>query len=359
MMKSFFYRFRLRSFFQAGPEGLRLVPITGLCILLVVFLFLALSSGAYDIGVREIMAVLAGHIPGVDAGPADRLQDTIIWKIRLPRVLLAATVGAALAFSGAVFQGCFRNPLVDPYILGISSGAAFGAALGIVMPAFPLSVQALAFGFAFAAVAAAWGLSRHNGQTPVIMLILAGIIIGSVFSAFVGILKYLAEDAALREIVFWLMGGFYYAGWRDVALVAPVVAVIFVLVLAFSWQLNILSMGDTEARSLGVAPEPFKLFFIVSATLATAVAVSAVGIIPWVGLMMPHAARLMIGPDNRFLIPMAALLGALYLVFCDTLARILVSAEIPIGIITSLAGAPYLFYLLRSKGVVQPGGSHA
>jgi iron complex transport system permease protein len=265
-------------------------------------------------------------------------------------------VGIALAISGAVFQGCFRNPLVEPYILGISSGAAFGAALGIVVPGFFLSGQILAFIFAFSAVAIAYSLARTRGETPVIMLILAGIIIGSVFSAFVGILKYVAEDSALREIVFWLMGGFYYAGWNDIVLITPIMVICFSIIWVHSWKLNILSIGDDEAKAMGVNPETYKLLFILFATLSTAVAVSSVGIIAWVGLMMPHAARMIIGPDHRFLIPTASIFGAIYLIVCDTIARTLVNAEIPIGIITSIIGAPYLFYLLRSRGASAFGG---
>jgi iron complex transport system permease protein len=328
-------------------------------VVLMLLSLVALSIGHFHVSFQDILSVIMGHCSGGEAATENRLAETIIWKIRLPRILLAINVGAALSISGTVFQGCFKNPLVDPYILGISSGAAFGAALGIVVPDFPFSIQALAFIFAFAAAAAAWGLARKRGQTPVIMLILAGVVIGSLFSAFVGILKYLAEDTALREIVFWLMGGFYYAGWQDVALLTPVTALCFALVLLFSWQLNILSMGDAEAKSLGVPPEAFKLVFILTATLATAVAVSSVGIIAWVGLMMPHAARMLIGPDNRYLIPMAAIIGAIYLITCDTIARTLVSVEIPIGIITSILGAPYLLYLLRSRGGAVFGGGNA
>ena len=326
-------------------------------ILLVAVAVVALSRGTYFIGIPDIFSVILAHLsPSGDIESLNRLQNTVIWKIRLPRIILAVNVGIALAVSGAVFQGCFRNPLVEPYILGISSGAAFGAALGIVIPGFFLSVQALAFIFAFSAVAIAYSLSRTRGETPVIMLILAGIIIGSVFSAFVGILKYVAEDTALREIVFWLMGGFYYAGWNDVVLITPIMAVCFTVIWLHSWKLNILSMGDSEARALGVNPEAYKLLFILLATLSTAVAVSSVGIIAWVGLMMPHAARMIMGPDHRFLIPVAAIFGAIYLIVCDTLARTLVNAEIPIGIITSIIGAPYLFYLLRSRGAGAFGG---
>ncbi|WP_300673355.1 iron ABC transporter permease [Desulfoluna sp.] len=332
-------------------------------ILLLSFLLLvgvalaAMTCGAYQLDVSDILHVIRFHCDPFFTLPAvDRLHNTIVWKIRLPRILLAINTGIALSLSGAVFQGCFRNPLVEPYILGISSGAAFGAALGIVLPGFFLSVQSLAFLFALAAVTIAYFLAHTRGETPVILLILSGVIVGSVFSALVGIMKFIAEDSALREIVFWLMGGFYYASWNDVALLTPIILTSFVIIWSQSWKLNILSMGDDEAKTLGVNPELLKFILITLATLSTAVAVSSAGIIAWVGLMMPHAARMILGPDHRYLIPLASILGGIYLICCDTAARTLLDVEIPIGIITSIAGAPYLFFLLRSRGQSAFGG---
>ncbi|MBN2123581.1 MAG: iron ABC transporter permease [Deltaproteobacteria bacterium] len=312
---------------------------------------MSMVLGAYDIRPVDVFRTLATHLtPLGDPGGISKLQATIIWDLRFPRVLLDVTVGIALASAGAAFQGCFRNPLVEPYILGVSSGAAFGAALGILFPRFLLSIQSLAFFFSALAVSAAYALGRVRGQTSVVTLILAGIIIGSVFSSLLGILKYTAHDAALREIVFWLLGGFYYATWRDIYLVSPVVIVCFLVMWVHSWKLNVLSMGDEEARALGVNPERYKVLFILLATLATAISVSSVGVIAWVGIMTPHATRMVVGPDHRYVLPFAAMLGGAYLVICDTLARTLTSAEIPIGILSSLLGAPYLFYLLRTRG---------
>ena len=311
----------------------------------------AIAVGTYDLSLSEVLSILAARRhPPADGMQAGRLPSMIVWEIRLPRILLSATVGVALAAAGAVFQGCFRNPLVEPYILGVSSGSAFGAALGIVLPQFFLSIQLSAFTFGTVAVFAAYGLARVRGETPLVTLILAGVIIGSIGTALVSILKYLSDDTALREIVFWYMGGFYYAGWRDVALIAPPVMAGFLAIWAMGWKLNVLSLGEEEARALGVDPERYKIVLVTLATLITALSVSAVGIIAWVGLMMPHAARLLLGPDHRFLLPMAALTGAVYLILCDTLARILMSTEIPVSIITSITGAPYLNFLLRSKG---------
>jgi len=329
----------------------RKVLLIGLtAVLLVASALLSLLLGAYSLTLGEVFVAL---LPGGDGAA---LPATIIREIRLPRILLAVAVGGALAVAGAVFQGCFRNPLVEPYILGVSSGAAFGAALGIVLPQFFLSIQLSAFLFGALAVFAAYLLARVRGETPLVRLILAGVIIGSLGTALVSILKYLSDDTALREIVFWYMGGFYYAGWRDVAIVGPVVTFGLLLLWSQAWKLNVLSMGEEEARALGVDPERHKLWLVGLATLITALSVSAVGIIAWVGLMMPHAARLLLGPDHRFLLPMAALMGAVYLLGCDTLARTLTDAEIPVSIITSITGAPYLLFLLRSKGSTLFGG---
>jgi iron complex transport system permease protein len=337
-------------------EKSKILIIGTLFLLLIVAAAIALTRGAYNIPFSDVYNTFFTRLnPVGDISNLNNLYNVIIWDIRLPRILLATFVGIALAISGGVFQGCFRNPLVEPYILGVSSGAAFGASLGIVFPSFGLSVQIAAFLFGSLAVFGAYLLARVRGETPIIMLILAGVIIGSIFSALVSILKYLAADTALREIVFWLMGGFYYTNWDDVALIAPVVIVCFLIIWLMSWKLNVLSMGDEEARTLGVNPEGYKAVFIIIATLVTAISVSAVGIIAWVGLMMPHAARMLLGPDHRFMLPAAAMMGGIYLIICDTLARTLTSSEIPIGILASILGAPYLMYLLRNKGRVSFG----
>ena len=310
---------------------------------------LALRAGGYSMDYQDIMTVLLAKLGFGDVSD-QKIHEMIVWNIRLPRLLLACITGMALAASGSVYQSCFRNPLVEPYILGVSAGAAWGTALSIVFPLLIPSVQASAFFFALLAVLASFFLARNRGETPPVTLILSGIIVGSLFSAFLGIMKYIASDVELREITFWMMGGFYYASWSDVRITACVVLPCLLGLTAGAWKLNVLSLGDEEARSLGLHPGFSRTLFIVLATLVSSVCVSAAGIIAWVGLMMPHAARMIIGPDNRWVIPISSLLGALYLILCDTLARTLTSAEIPLGIVTSIAGAPYLLWLLRSKG---------
>jgi iron complex transport system permease protein len=327
-----------------------------LCAALILLAIGVMVLGPYQISVQDAYRVISIHILSGDNSSLNKLFDTVIWEIRLPRILLAILAGIALATSGAVYQGAFRNPLVEPFILGVSAGASLGAALGIVYPKAFLNVQLGSFIFALFAVGLAYIASQTDGKTPIVTLIIAGVIISSLFQAVVSILKYLADDKALRAIVFWTMGGFSYATWNDIKTLAPLILLCFIVLWFLGWKLNVLSMGDEEARTMGVNPDIFKLILIILATFMTAVAVSAVGTIAWVGLLMPHAVRMMMGPDNRFVIPGSAILAGIFLLFCDTLARTLTTAEIPISIITSLLGAPFLFHLLRTKGRYYFGG---
>lgn len=323
---------------------------------LLIFFFYALSAGDFRFGqdyftsVRVIIDIICHKLFGLPLENVSKAAQIVLWDIRLPRIVLTMLSGASLAVAGAVYQACFKNPLVEPYLLGVSSGAAFGAALAIVMPTFFLQGQVSAFFFAILAVLLSYGLATGRGVTSPLHLILSGIVVGAVFTALVSILKYVAEDAELREITFWIMGGFYYAHWDDVFLSFWVTIPSICLLSLFAWRLNILSLGEDEAMSLGVNPHYTRLFFLSLATLIAAVCVSQVGIIAWVGLMIPHACRILLGSDNRYLIGSSALMGALYMLLCDTIARNLTGAEIPIAIISSLLGAPYLIYLLRSKG---------
>jgi iron complex transport system permease protein len=324
--------------------------LVSLGIVLIAVLSVAVMTGNYYIAIPDIIHTITKHLTFGDVSTIPSLHNMVIWDLRVPRILLSLLIGGSLAIAGSAYQSIFRNPLVEPYILGVSSGAAFGAALAIVYPIFGISVQFSAFCFGAIAVIFAYLLARTHGETPIFTLVLAGVIIGSIFTAFVSLLKYLSDDAALREIVFWLMGGFYYATWDDVILLAPISIAGFLVLLAMGWKLNILSMGDEEAQALGVNPEKSKFIVIAIATALTAFSVSLVGIIAWVGLMMPHASRLLLGPDNRYVLPASFMMGGMYVIVSDTLARILTSSEIPVGIITSVLGAPYLCYLLRSRG---------
>lgn len=325
----------------------KIIIILSLFVLLVIVAIVTTSLGSYNVSLKSMLSVIAYKLDLVNS--ADDLSKTIIWEMRIPRILLVIAVGIALSSAGTVYQGTFRNPLVDPFILGVSSGAAFGAAIAIILPRFPLSMQLSAFLFSILGVFGAYTFARVRGQTPLVTLILAGIIINSLFSSLVSVLQYLSNNSELREIVFWLLGGFYYSVWTDVYKILPVVIVGTVLIWLLSWKLNILTLGDEEAQSLGINTERVKITLIILATLITSISVSTVGIIAWVGLMMPHAARLLIGPDHRYLIPASALMGGIFLLICDTMARSLTNAEIPIGILTSILGTPYLVFLIKTK----------
>jgi iron complex transport system permease protein len=217
------------------------------------------------------------------------------------------------------------------------------------LPSIFFSLELSAFTFGLLAVFLAYTLAFERGVTNSVALVLSGVIVGAIFSSLVGIMKYLSEDAQLREITFWMMGGLYHASWDDIAVNGLFGIPCFIIAFALSWKLNLLSLGDEEARSLGVNPQIYKAIFIVIATLLSALSVASVGIIAWIGLMMPHAARMLVGADNRAILPVAGLMGAIYLLLCDTLSRTLSSGEIPVGIIVSLLGAPFLLWILKVR----------
>lgn len=307
-------------------------------------MILAIQFGSYPVRAGELFAVIDAHINGLVY--PDGNTDTIVWGIRLPRVLTAAMIGVALSVSGAVFQGIFRNPLVEPYILGVSSGSAFGAALCIVY--LPMVSKSLAaFLFAVVSMFLAYTLAYTKESVPVVRLILSGMIVSAVFTALLNFLKVLASDSKLREITFWTMGGFYTSEWTGAIRMTVIAGIGLFIACVSGWKLNVLAMGDQEAKTMGLNVGRLKFLLILAATFLTASSVAEAGIISWVGLMVPHAARMLIGPDHRYMIPFSALLGGTFLVICDTLARTLIMGELPVSIITSILGAPYLIFLLR------------
>lgn len=327
---------------------MRVVLTTLLLFILLVFsAFFALISGNLDISVGDVIGVVLYNLFGI--GEVDPASQIVVWNLRFPRILIAILVGISLASAGAIYQSIFRNPLVEPFILGASSGASFGASLAILLPSIFISIELSAFGFALLAVFLAYMLAFQRGVTNSVALVLSGVIVGSIFSSLVGIMKYISEDVQLREITFWMMGGLYHASWHDIAVNALFSLPCFAIALLLAWKLNLLSLGDEEARSLGVNPQIYKGIFIIMATLMSALSVASVGIIAWVGLMMPHAARMLVGADNRAILPIAGLMGAIYLLICDTLARTLSSGEIPVGIIVSIFGAPFLIWILKAR----------
>lgn len=311
---------------------------------------LALGSGRYPLGPGAIVAWLA-HLAGIAPLPPAQaeLLHRVLLEIRLPRVAASLLVGAALSVSGAAFQSVFRNPLVSPDLLGVMAGASAGAAMGMLWPLPWPGVQALAFAGGLAAVALGVGIAQVFGGATVLMLVLGGIVSGAFFTALLSLAKVLADPyQQLPGIVYWLMGNLGQATLAQVALAAGPVAAIATALCVAGRRLDALAMGDDEAYSLGVPAGALRMAVIALATLACALTVSLAGMIGWVGLVVPHAARLLTGPGNGRLLPTAAFLGAALLCACDLLARNTLQADIPIGIVTQLLGIP-LFLLVATR----------
>ena len=310
-------------------------------------MFIALFFGRYNIYFNEVVGSLLPFL-GIKVGTE---AWTLVILHRLPRALAAAAVGAALSASGAAYQGVFHNPLVNPGLLGVSSGAGFGAALAIVVTGGSFLIYPSAFAFGILAVVLSYWIARIYKQTPTIMLILGGTIVSSVFAALVSLMKYMADSATqLPAITFWLMGSLADSSFGQFWALIPMGIGVFTLVLC-SWRINVLSMGDKEARSLGLNVAANKAAVVGGATLATAGAVCLSGVVGWVGLVIPHIGRMIVGSDNRKLIPVSMALGASFLVIVDTVARCALTSEIPLGILTALIGAPFFVYLLKkTKG---------
>lgn len=275
--------------------------------------------------------------------------DMVLLQIRLPRVILATLIGAGLAVSGAAYQGLFNNPMVSPEILGASSGAGFGAAIGILMGQTIITTQILAFVMGLCAVLLVWLLAFRWSRSgdPILVLVLVGILISSIFTALISLIKYVADPySKLPEITVWLMGSLAPITTHDTIFAGIPILVGITPLLLLRWRLNVLSFGEEEARSLGIDTVKIRFLIILSSTLITAAAVSVAGMIGWVGLVVPHLARMMAGPNHKTLLPISLVAGAIYLLLVDDVARNVYTTEIPLGILTSLIGAPFFLYLL-------------
>ncbi len=324
----------------------KLVAILIFLLLPIPAFFLSLFLGRYPITPEAVIEVFLSGIIGSASGYPP-MFTTVVFEMRLPRILIAMMVGAALSISGATFQGIFRNPLVSPFVMGISSGAAFGAALSLAI--FPgLPVQACAFAFSLSGLVLAYMMARTKGETLVISLVLAGVIISSVFGALLTIIQMMVDEKALQSIVYWTMGSLNTACWSKISPSWIIIAVSCLVIIMLRWKLNVLAMGDEEAKSVGMNVELYKAIFIVAATLAASSAVAIAGIIGLVGLIVPHIIRMVLGPDHKVLIPLSVTFGAAFLVLVDDVARSLMGFEIPVGVITTLLGAPFFIYLLRA-----------
>jgi len=327
-----------------------------LLLLLFAIVFLGIMIGAVGISPRNIICILINKLSlgTLFNGIGTDVEKTIIIDVRTPRVILALLVGMGLGIAGACMQGIFRNPMAEPYILGISAGAGFGAALAIVFGIGKifgaLSIPAMAFIGAVLSMFFVYNIARTDGKIPTETLLLSGIAIGFLLQAGTSFLKIIAEEYTLKTVVLWLMGSCSMACWKDIGIIILPLIFGIILICFFSFELDIFQFGEEAASHLGVEVERIKNLLLLATCLITAFSVAFAGVIGFVGLIIPHIIRLIIGPSHRALLPTSALAGGIFLVFCDILARsIKPPTEIPIGIITAIIGAPYFIYLLRRR----------
>ncbi|MEF9935317.1 MAG: iron ABC transporter permease [Clostridium sp.] len=317
-------------------------------IIVAVVFVLSFAVGKYPISPRElILGLVAPYMEGVDVGPE---VVTIIYNVRLPRVIGALLIGGALACAGAAYQGIFRNPMASPDVLGASAGAGFGAALGILcgFSYFGVSISSFFFGIITLIVVYIISVKVNN---KVIGIILAGIMVGSLFSSATSFLKLIADpDNTLPAITYWLMGSLSSVSMEDIGFVILPMVIGLAPIIFLRWKLNILTLSEQEARSIGVNTKIVRMVVITGATLITAASVSISGLIGWVGLVMPHIARMIVGQDYRYMIPASILLGGGFLLIVDNFARTISTAEVPIGILTAFIGAPFFLYLIIREG---------
>ncbi|AEF83975.1 HmuU protein [Treponema primitia ZAS-2] len=325
-------------------ENAVLLSLTGLLVLAALG---SLLVGRFNLSPAMLLKVFRARLTGKDPVPQ---ADNIIFIIRLPRIFLAMLVGAALSLSGAAYQSLFKDPLVSPGVLGVTSGAGFGAALGILFSLPSVVIQSFAFIFGLITVAAVLSLTQFagKGRNSTVILILTGTIMNALFSSVISFTKYVADaDNKLPEITFWLMGSFARSGNnKNVLIMLGVLLVAGTVLFLLRWKINILSFSDEEARSMGVNTRQVRTVVILASTLLTAASVSLCGIISWVGLIIPHIARLLVGPNNQALFPVSLLGGALFMLLVDNCARALIPGELPVGVLVSFIGAPLFLYML-------------
>ncbi len=316
-------------------------------VVMVLAAMVAMGIGRYSVAPDDVLRILLSNVLPMEVDWSDPAQR-VVERIRLPRVLSALIAGAALGMTGAALQGIFRNPLVGPQIIGVQSGAAFGGALAIFLFNSAVMLVGFAFFFGMLSVVLVYALARVEGQAPVLTLVLAGVVVTAAFSALISLLTYLADpNDSLAAIIYWLMGSFSTASFDKLAILASSALIGSVLLWLLRFRINVLSMGDEDAAALGVAVERSRWLILGAVALAIAGIVSVSGIVGWVGLVVPHLARMVVGPDHRVLLPASAIVGAVYLLIIDTVARTAISAEIPLGILTALIGTPVFAVMLR------------
>jgi iron complex transport system permease protein len=331
-----------------------------LAVLLFTVIILSTGMGYIRITPFEVIKIVVSRISGIPElmEGIDNVFPYVVMEVRLPRILTSAIVGAGLSIAGVIFQGILLNPLADPYTLGISAGAAFGASIALLLDITFLGIYSLplfAFIGAVSTLFAVMFLSSFNGRASSHTLILSGIIVAAILSAGISFLKYVADEQ-VSIIIFWLMGSFGSKTWADVFLTLVFVLIGFLICIFFARDLNIMSLGDRSAGSLGIETNKVRVILLITASLITAVCVSVSGIIGFVGLIIPHLMRFFVGPDNRKLIPASALIGATLLLSADTITRAVLPREIPIGVLTALIGGPFFCYIFRQRRTVMGGG---
>ena len=329
--------------------------VTYLIVVLGLTIVITATLGPAHISPLVVLKMLASRLPLVDSLVATSwsvAEETIIFQIRLPRIVLGFLVGAALGVAGTAMQGLFKNPMADPYIIGISSGAALGATVAIVFgldKAGMYTIPLVAFIGATAAIFLVYNIASVGGKLPVGTLLLAGIAVSLFLSAITSFMMYISGEK-LHGIIFWLMGGLWASSWDRVWISFPLIFVGTTIIYIFARDLNVMLLDEDPAQHLGVDVEGLKKIMMISTSLITASAVAISGIIGFVGLIIPHTMRILVGPDHRILLPCSALVGGIFLVWADTLARTIIApTEIPVGIITALFGAPFFIYLLRKR----------
>jgi iron complex transport system permease protein len=335
-----------------SPRRLRsIMSISGLIVACIVIALLALTVGSVAIPFKTVWQILISHLPFVNIhADWSATTEMIITGIRLPRILLAGVVGTALGTAGATYQGLFRNPLADPYLIGVAQGAALGAVVGFVLPwtfGGIYLIPIFAFIGAVVAVSVVYSIARVGKTLPMTTLILAGVAIGSLLMSVTSYLTMISADK-VHSILSWLMGNFSNSSWDQLRLVSPYVAIGLVVIFIFARPLNVMQLDEEQAQQLGINVERTKIILLAAATLITAVAVCFVGTIGFVGIIVPHIVRLIWGPDHRLLLPLSAISGAILLILADTASRTLMApTEIPVGVITAFIGAPFFLFLLR------------
>lgn len=329
--------------------------VAGLALLLAAMVAISLALGRYEVDFASVAAAVAALAnPDAPAAEEAMRHAGVLFTLRLPRVLAALLVGTALSAAGCAYQGIFKNPMVSPDLLGASAGACFGAAVGILLSFGGLGMEISAFACGVIAVAASWGLSSVLARRVggILVLVLSGLVIGQLFQAFTSAVKFLADpNSQLPEITFWLMGGLSNADELDVAALAVALVVGLAGLVALRWRINVMALGDEEAASLGVNVRRTRLAVVGFATLLTSASVAVAGMVGWVGLIIPHLARFLVGPDHRVLLPASVLLGGTFLLVVDDVCRCIYTTEIPLSILTAIIGAPLFVYLVwRQRG---------